>query len=819
MSAPKVVIMGMLTKIPVGGVVWLIGQYAVGFQRLGFDVYYVEAHGRTPSMFMETEHDDGVGKACAFLESQLGRFGLSGKWAYHALHEDGACYGLSLAELRKLYRDAALIINLHGGTVPLDEHAASGRLVYMGTDPVDVEIEVSNGVQQTIDYLEPHVAFFTWGLNYGNPDCLLPWSERFPFVPSPPPVVMDFWQNDRTPGPNFTTIGNWRQEYRDIVFNGERYTWSKHHEFLKVIELPGRSSQAFELALSSYTPDDQRLLEANGWAVRPGLAVSSDAEDYRAYIQGSRGEFSVAKDQNVRLQTGWFSERSATYLAAGCPVVVQDTGVGNALPTGSGLHSFTDLDTAAQAIETVNRDYERHRKTATDTAREFLNYDVVLTSILTHLDTRATATVAYRAAGRSRNCDLPGDLVVEPISRQPMRLPPLTLERVLARPVPAVVDTAVTSPDASIVVVTYNNLAFTRMALESVLSNTDGITFELIVVDNASTDDSRAYLSVLASRNRNVRVILNSTNRGFAAANNQGLEAARGSLLVLLNNDTIVTPGWLRRLDNAALDATVGLVVPTTNRCGNVAEVGTSYIDYGELLREAARRAVDYPTDLLEMDEAIMFCTAMRRDVYLTVGALDEQFEIGMFEDDDYSVRLRGAGFRIVCVEAAFVHHFGGASLGELATDGSYGRLFHANRERFERKWNVEWKQPRKRANAEYERLVESVRAAVTEVIPPGSVVSVMSRGEPRLVKVRGRTLSHFPSANGEFRGWYPRDDREAIADLEAAHAAGTEYLVIPAFSRWWLGHYTGLAAHLDANFKQVSRGPFADIYLLGAKP
>ena len=387
MSRPKIVILGMLTKIPVGGVMWLVRQYAEGFRRLGYDVYYVEAHGRVPSMFMTDEHDDATANAVAFLADQMGRNGMADRWAFHAVHDGGRCYGLSRTELEELYRDAALIINLHGGTVPLEEHAATGRLIYMGTDPVEIELELHRGEQHAIEFLEPHVAFFTWGLNYGNPDCRLPWSERFTFVPSPPPVVVDLWDGfDGDPEPAaFTTIGNWRQPWREVTFEGEVYTWSKHHEFLKILDLPSRVDQLFELALSSYKEADRRLLEDNGWAVRPGLEVSTDPESYRTYVARSRGELTVAKDQNVRLRTGWFSERSATYLAAGRPVIQQDTGFGNAFPTGKGVFGFSDLDGAVAAVEAVNADYGANRRAARDVAREFFNYDVVLGPILDRL--------------------------------------------------------------------------------------------------------------------------------------------------------------------------------------------------------------------------------------------------------------------------------------------------------------------------------------------------------------------------------------------------------------------------------------------------
>ena len=161
-----------------------------------------------------------------------------------------------------------------------------------------------------------------------QPGCGLPVSDRFPFHPTRQPVVTDFWLGGGEDSGVYTTVGNWSQPWRDVTFDGERYGWSKDEEFRKFLALPSLTGRDFELALASYTPQDRELLESRGWRVRPALDFSTDLDAYRDYIRGSRGEFTVAKDQNVRLRTGWFSDRGATYLAAGRPVVTQDTGFG-----------------------------------------------------------------------------------------------------------------------------------------------------------------------------------------------------------------------------------------------------------------------------------------------------------------------------------------------------------------------------------------------------------------------------------------------------------------------------------------------------------
>ena len=382
----KLVLLGMMSRMPVAGNVWLILQYLIGLRRLGYDPYYVEAHGVYPGMLMGGSGGDAGDRVAGFLDRALRPFGFGDRWAIHD-PDSGDCRGLSRTRLSELYRSAALIVNVHGGTRPLPEQYATGRMVYLGTDPVQVEVELHDGRQETIDFLAPHAAFFTWGENHGRPDCRVPVSDRFEFQPTRAPVVMDLWEpGDVAPRPVFTTVGNWDQTRRgkDVTFEGEVYTWSKHHEFLKFLDLPGRTGQAFELALSggSYTDADRRLLEGRGWAVRDSLEFSTELDAYRRYLAGSRGEFTVAKDQNVRLRSGWFSERSAQYLACGRPVVTQETGFSNVLPAGRGLFAFATPDEAAATVAEVNADYDRHRRAAREVAREFFSYDVVLPKLL-----------------------------------------------------------------------------------------------------------------------------------------------------------------------------------------------------------------------------------------------------------------------------------------------------------------------------------------------------------------------------------------------------------------------------------------------------
>lgn len=801
MSPPKVVLLGMMTKMPVAGVAWQNLHYLLGFERLGCEAYYVETHARTPSMLMTNEDDDSSALAAEFIGATMRRFGMADRWAFRALHDDGRCFGMSETQLERLYGSADLLINLHGGTQPYPELAATGRLVYLETDPVQLQLELQHGLQETIDFLEPHSAFFSFAENWGNPDCRLPRSQRFEFLTTRQPVILDLWP-DRSPQPAnvFTTIGNWRQDWRDVTFEGERYTWSKHQEFLKHVDLPERSGQAFELALSSCEPSERQMLRTRGWRVRDGLEVSTGIDRYRDYVGGSRGEFTVAKEQNVRLRTGWFSDRSATYLASGRPVITQETGFGNVLPSGAGLFGFESPDGALAAVEEIDADYTRHASAAREIAREYFSHEVVLGKLLDDLGVR-------RSGGRRRQGDqvFPASMPLEPVSRRPTVLPRATVEAAFDTPMPHHEGGAgAVGESASIVVVTYDNLAFTRLCLRSVLANS-GEGFELIVVDNGSSDGTPSFLARLAERDARVKVLLNGTNAGFAPACNQGLGLATGDHLVLLNNDTLVAPGWLAGLRRHLAEPGIGLVGPVTNRIGNEAEIDADYATWGEFLEAAARRIGEHAGEWLEIGTPAMFCLAMRRQTFLRLGPLDEGYEIGLLEDDDYAERARRAGYKLRCADDVLVHHFGEASFGRLVAGGEYGRILEANQQRYAEKWGRPWQPYGRRPNPRYEREAEQIREAVVETIPSGSTVLVISRGDERLLQLTGRCAQHFPQAeDGAWAGHHPADSAEAVDHLESLRERGAEFLVIPPTYLWWLRHYDGLRRHLEGEYEPV---------------
>jgi GT2 family glycosyltransferase len=414
---------------------------------------------------------------------------------------------------------------------------------------------------------------------------------------------------------------------------------------------------------------------------------------------------------------------------------------------------------------------------------------------------------------------LPTDLILEPISRRPTILPEATVRAVRDLPAgagraggalrPGPFDPAARDrcPRASIVVVTRDNLVFSKLCLESVLANTDDPGYELIVVDNGSGEELLSYLGQLESRFPFIRVVRNETNRGFAAANNQGLAMAAGDRFVLLNNDTIVPPGWLSPLLRHLDDPRVGAVGPVTNRIGNEAQIETSYRTHAEFERFAREYTHGRAGVRFEIPMLAMFCFAIRRETHERVGPLDERYHIAMFEDDDYAVRLRAEGYRLVCAEDAFVHHFGGVSLGSQLTSGQFQELLNANRERFQRKWGIEWKPHQHRCGSGYRGSIAGIREVVGQVIPRGARVLVISKGDPDLLDLDGRDAQHFPQDSaGGYAGFHPAGSAEAIEHLTSLQGSGRLYLLIPAAALWWLDHYARFAEYLGDVGEEVFR-------------
>jgi hypothetical protein len=378
-----------MSEMPVAGVVWQVLHYMEGLRRLGHDVTYIEDTGSWPYDPEQDTISNDPAPAARWIEQVMDRAGFGDRWAYESAARAGFVWGMGAERMAAALAGAEVVINLSGHTVLKEAHLRVPVRIYLETDPVTPQLEIALGHDSTIAFLGAHTHHFSFGERLGLPGCEVP-VGRFTYRPTRQPVVLDWWPPpDSYPMPpggtvRFTTIANWRQTYKDLSFDGETYTWSKSVEFVKLLDVPRLAGVPVELALS-LAPDDAEtvaLLERSGFEVVPAAPLSRDPDTYRAFITASGGEFTAAKEQNVRLRSGWFSDRTATYLATGRPAVVQDTGFDVAIPVGEGLLPFRTADEAVQCIQRVAVDYERHSRAAREIAHDYFRAESVLARML-----------------------------------------------------------------------------------------------------------------------------------------------------------------------------------------------------------------------------------------------------------------------------------------------------------------------------------------------------------------------------------------------------------------------------------------------------
>jgi hypothetical protein len=355
-----------------GGNTWAFLQWVLGFQRLGYDVYYVEERPARESLDERERRVPFAERVNArYFREVIQRFDLGDR---AALLEAGSSehIGMSREDVDRIAPDIDLFLNQFGAYTPILGRVR--RSVYLDLDPGHTQIwQEQYGVDMR---LRGHDFYVTIGLNLGEPDCPLPtcgirWEKTLW------PIVLSEWVAAAPPGGAFTTVANWR-DYSWVEWNGVWYA-QKAEAFKAVIDLPRRVSTPIEVCLAIDDSDPELpLLRDNGWRLVSPRERVADPDSYRRYIQGSRGEFTPVRPICSLGKSGWFSERSGCYLAAGRPVVMEDTGLGRHVPVGRGLLTYTDVESAAQCLEAVERDYAQHAAAALAFAREHLDSDRVL---------------------------------------------------------------------------------------------------------------------------------------------------------------------------------------------------------------------------------------------------------------------------------------------------------------------------------------------------------------------------------------------------------------------------------------------------------
>ena len=384
MKRKRIVVMGFMASIPIAGVVWQHIHYIVGLLRLGHEVYYIEDSARLPYDPITFEITNDYSYAVKNLARLAKQFGFEDRWAFCARYlPDEPCTGLGMARVRELYRTADAILNVCGTQEMNADLARSERILYVESDPGVEQIRVDKADPAPVDYLGKHRTLFTFGENIGRAECPIP-THQFQWLPTRQPVVTDFWKTDAPPpGARFTTIANWNtSNLKDIEWRGDKYLWSKSLEFLKFIEAPARSGETFELGTTIRDAAIVDRFQQNNWHLSSPARISLEHDEYVEFIRTSKGEFTVAKDQYVRLRTGWFSDRSACYLAAGRPVITQETGFTRLYGGTRGLLAFTTMEEIVEAVRAINADYAAHSRAAFEIACEHFEATKVVGSLL-----------------------------------------------------------------------------------------------------------------------------------------------------------------------------------------------------------------------------------------------------------------------------------------------------------------------------------------------------------------------------------------------------------------------------------------------------
>jgi hypothetical protein len=383
----RIVVLGYVIRGPLGGLAWHHLQYVLGLARLGHDVLFVEDSDDYPACYDPsrgvTDTDPSYG--LAFATQTFARLGLGERWAYHDAHT-ASWLGPAAGHAREACASADVVLNVSGVNPVRPWLAHAPVRVLVDTDPAFTQIRHLDDAAAR-ERAHAHTAFFTFGENVGSPRASrsreaaadLP-DDGLPWQPTRQPIVLDAWPV--TPGPMdgaFTTVMQW-DSYESRRHGGRTYGM-KSRSFEPYAGLPGRVAARLEIALGS--PSAPRAeLAAQGWSIRDPLEVTRDPWTYQAYVRASKAEFSVAKAGYVLSRSGWFSERSACYLASGRPVVVQDSGFSAWLPTGDGVLAFDGPDGAVAAIESVAADYAHHCRAARDIAQSYFDSDAVLSELL-----------------------------------------------------------------------------------------------------------------------------------------------------------------------------------------------------------------------------------------------------------------------------------------------------------------------------------------------------------------------------------------------------------------------------------------------------
>jgi hypothetical protein len=377
----RIIVTGLVGQYAFGGVAWDYLQFVEGFRQLGHDVFYLEDTEMWPYDPIQNTISEDCTYNVNYLRGVMEKLGLADRWMYRSA-PDASYHGHTEAEAKEICATTDLFLNVSGCGWLRPEYLAIPHKAFLDSDPMFTQVALTSGDRDVFDRIRAHDRHFTFAENIGARGCRVP-HAGFHWIPTRQPVVLDWWNaGPEAPRDVFTTVMNW-VSYKNCKYNGE--TWGqKDVEFLKFLELPQRTTQEFEIAMGM-GPGMKRpteMLQQKGWQIIEPAERLPDPWTYREYLSQSKAEWSVAKEGYVKSHSGWFSCRSACYLALGRPCVLQDTGWSNVYPTGHGLFAFRTLDEAVTGIEAINADYATHSRAARELAVEMFDARTVLADLL-----------------------------------------------------------------------------------------------------------------------------------------------------------------------------------------------------------------------------------------------------------------------------------------------------------------------------------------------------------------------------------------------------------------------------------------------------
>lgn len=378
----RIVITGLLGQYSFGGVIWDYIQYLIGFRDLGHDVWYLEDSGAWPYDPIKQTISEDCTYNVNYLRKMMEELGFGDRWIYRN-GADGKFHGAGETAARDLIKNGDLLINVSSAGWLRDYDFGVKHQMFIDGDPMFCHIGLLD--EKQADYnarVRAHDSHFTFGLNVGAPDTRVP-SAGIEWKKTVQPITLDYWPfTTGTPENHFTTVMNWAS-YAPKEFQGELYG-QKDLEFEKFKALPSLTKQPLAMVMGkgigSKRPDAE--LRNLGWTILEPDEVTPDHVSYRMFLKSSKAEWSIAKNGYVKSWSGWFSCRSACYLALGRPVLVQDTGWSKYIPAGKGLLKFDTLDDCVRGIDSINADYAGHQKAARKIAEDYFEAKKVCQDLL-----------------------------------------------------------------------------------------------------------------------------------------------------------------------------------------------------------------------------------------------------------------------------------------------------------------------------------------------------------------------------------------------------------------------------------------------------